>query len=135
MKKPTVLVVDDSKPILVLLKAVLGRNYDVFAANDGFGAMDWLMRGNKPDIVISDLNMPNIDGVELISYLSNSSYYCNIPVLVLSGADENDILKKQIGFHVAGFIAKPFDPSVLLEKVANAIFRKEHSKNGSFQIS
>lgn len=121
MRKPVILIVDDSKPILCLLKVVLGKQFNVFAANDGFSAMNWLMEGNRPDLVISDLQMPNIDGPELIAYLSNSSYYEGVPILVLSGVPESDIVENFEKMHITDYVTKPFDPSELLAKINKAL--------------
>ena len=127
MKKPMILVVDDSKPILCLLKVVLEKKFDVFAAIDGFDAMSWLMDGNRPDIIISDLEMPNISGVELISYLSNSSYYDDVPILVLSGAEEGEIADRCGKLRIADYLTKPFDPAELLEKVDKVLNRSQET--------
>lgn len=134
MKKPKILIVDDSKPILCLLEVVLGKRYDVFAAQDGFSAMSWLMEGNWPDLIISDLQMPNIDGVELLTYLSCTDHYQEVPVIVLSGSDESEIIKKCRNMAITGFITKPFDPAELLEKVEKAIRKDEDGslKNSFF---
>jgi len=134
MKKPVILVVDDSKPILSLLKVILGRKFDVYAANDGFGAMDWLMQGNKPDLIISDLQMPNIDGTELITYLSNSSYYEGVPVLILSGADNETIIENCKNMRIFDYIRKPFDPTDLLDKIDKALGPTEQYANGSILV-
>jgi len=117
MKKPTILIVDDSRPILCLLEVILGKKFEVFAVTDGFMAINWLQEGNKPDLIITDLQMPNIDGREFISHLSNSIYYDNIPVLVLSGSDENEILKYCERLKIAGYLTKPFDPVELIDKI------------------
>ena len=119
-----ILVVDDSKPILYLLKVILGKKFHVFGATDGFEAMNWLMEGNRPDLIISDLQMPNIDGFELIAHISSSSYYGDIPVLVLSGTREDDIRKRCGDMHIAGYVTKPFDPAELINKVEGALNRK-----------
>lgn len=134
MKKPRILIVDDSKPILCLLEVILGKHFDVFAAQDGFSAMNWLMEGNKPDLIISDLQMPHIDGVELLTYLSCTDYYNGTPVLVLSGADESEIIEKCRDMAIAGYITKPFDPAELLEKVNTALQKKGPLK-GSFLMN
>jgi DNA-binding response OmpR family regulator len=136
MKKPKILIVDDSKPILCLLEVILGKRFDVFAANDGFSAMNWLMEGNRPDLIISDLQMPHIDGVELLTYLSCTDYYNGVPVLVLSGADESEIIKKCHDMSIAGYITKPFDPAELLEKVETALNKNEQgSLKDSFLLN
>lgn len=127
MRKPKILIVDDSKPILCLLEVVLGKKFDVFAANDGFSAMSWLMEGNKPDVILSDLQMPNIDGVEFITYLSGSDYYNQVPVLVLSGANEEEVTQKYGALQIAGYITKPFDPAELIEKIDSALKQKANA--------
>lgn len=134
MKKPRILIVDDSKPILCLLEVVLGKKFDVFAANDGFSAMNWLMEGNKPDLIISDLQMPNIDGGELITYLSGSDYYRETPVLVLSGTSEEEMSERYGRLQVAGYITKPFDPAELIVKIEMALQEKGKmiNSNGGF---
>lgn len=136
MKKPVILVVDDSKPILCLLKVVLGKRFNVFAASDGFGAMNWLMEGNRPDIVISDLQMPNIDGLELINYMSSSSYYEGIPILVLSGADKDEVTEQVDKMQITDYVTKPFDPAELINKIDRALDRTKQgqSANGSFLL-
>jgi two-component system chemotaxis response regulator CheY len=136
MKKPVILVVDDSKPILCLLKVVLGKRFNVFAASDGFGAMNWLMEGNRPDVVVSDLQMPNIDGIELISYLSSSSYYEGIPILVLSGADQEEVTEHFDKTQITDYVTKPFDPAELINKIDRALDKTEQgqSANGSFLL-
>lgn len=137
MKKPKILIVDDSKPILCLLEVVLGKKFDVFAANDGFSAMNWLMEGNKPDLIISDLQMPNIDGVELITYLSGSDYYNEVPVLVLSGADESEVAEKYGKLQIAGYVGKPFDPAELIQKIEQVLGKSEpaYNSNGMFRLN
>jgi len=123
MKKPVILIVDDSKPILCLLKVILQSKFDVFAAMDGFEAMTWLMEGHRPDLIISDLEMPNINGMEFIAYISNSSYYDHVPVLVLSGISEPEIQARSKELHITDFVTKPFDPAELLEKINKALYK------------
>jgi two-component system chemotaxis response regulator CheY len=134
MKKHRILIVDDSKPILCLLKVILGKKFDVFAAIDGFDAMNWLMEGNRPDVIISDLEMPNINGTELIAYVSNSSYYDNVPVLVLSGAGEDEIRERCGEMRITDFVTKPFDPAELLEKVNKVLDKNEAAGNRTFLL-
>ena len=87
--KKKVLIIDDSKPIRLLLDAILGRHYTVMTAQDGLEAMAWLSKGNAADVIITDLHMPNIDGWELLEHLSGSYLYKDIPVMVLSGEVPN----------------------------------------------
>lgn len=132
MKKQKILIVDDSKPMLCLLEAILGKKFKVFIAIDGFEAMTWLTEGNKPDLIICDMQMPYIDGLELITYLSKNAYYSSVPILVLSGADKEEVLKQCEHLQIVNYISKPFDPQELLEKVNAALINVKQSEKNRF---
>jgi len=134
MTRPKILIVDDSKPILSLLRVILGKKFDVYSAIDGFDAMNWLMSGHRPNLIISDLQMPNIDGQELSAYIANSSYYEGIPIIILSGADESEIQECCKGMPITDYITKPFDPKELLEKVNRALQSKTSVSTESFPL-
>jgi two-component system, chemotaxis family, chemotaxis protein CheY len=116
MKKKTILVVDDSAPMRILLEAMLGHKYKVFAATDGLVATMWLSKGNMPDMIITDIQMPNIDGWQLAKNLSGNALYSDIPILVLSGMDLNGNTTPLYP-NVAKVMSKPFDPIKLIEIV------------------
>jgi CheY-like chemotaxis protein len=125
--KKTVLIIDDSLPIRYLLEAILSKKYIVFSAGDGQSAMAWLRTGNMPDLIITDLQMPNINGWELIEYLGSSNLYQKIPVMILSGIiNSKEIFQNKQQENVKGIITKPFDPVVLMEKV-DGIFENRHA--------
>ncbi len=123
MKKPKILLVDDSRPILRLLEVLLNKKYEVFAASSVLTALNWLHDNNTPDLIITDIQMPSIDGVEFISHLENSSYYSDIPILILSGYDDEEISERCQKLKIAGYITKPFDPIQLKESI-NEILTK-----------
>ncbi len=128
--KNNILIVDDSKPILCLLEAILGRYYQINAVSDGLAAIDWLSLGNKPDLIISDVQMPNIDGWELAQHLSTSALYEDIPIIILSGVNGEEIKNKCEAYGVSDYINKPFDPLHLLEKVRNIFAMPPLKKKG-----
>jgi two-component system, chemotaxis family, chemotaxis protein CheY len=113
--KKTILVVDDSAPMRFLLEAMLGHRYKVYAATDGLVATMWLNNGNVPDLIITDVQMPNIDGWQLARNLSGNSLYSDIPVIVLTGMDIRDNVPHYP--NVTRVLNKPFDPIKLLEIV------------------
>jgi two-component system, chemotaxis family, chemotaxis protein CheY len=115
MKKKTILVVDDSAPMRILLEAMLGPKYKVFAATDGLVATMWLSNGNLPDMIITDIQMPNIDGWQLAKNLSGNALYSDIPIIVLTGMDLNN--NTPLYPNVAKVMNKPFDPVRLIEIV------------------
>ncbi len=119
--KNNILIVDDSKPILCLLEAILGKYYSVTSVSDGLAAIDWLTGGNKPDLIISDVQMPLIDGWALARHVSSSALFKDIPIIILSGADSEEIKSKCDEFGINEYLLKPFDPIHLLEKVKNIL--------------
>lgn len=116
--KKTILIIDDSEPIRFLLETFLKRKYKVVSAIDGFSAMLWLAKGNKPDLIITDIQMPNIDGWELIEHLNSNELYNDVPVIVLSGAAAP---RDNANYKIAEFIRKPFDPMNLMSTVDKSI--------------
>lgn len=119
--KKKVLIIDDSRPIRLLLEAVFSREFTVISAEDGLAAMSWLSGGNTADLIITDLQMPHIDGWELVQFLSGSHLYRDIPVIVLSA-----VLNPSDGgighcSNVRAFVTKPFDPVKLVELAHNIL--------------
>ncbi len=90
----------------------------MFSAPDGLVAMAWLSKGNMADLIITDLAMPNVDGWELLEYLSESQLYKDIPVVVLSG-NTNVHLEEVTSLYqnVHEVMRKPFNPIDLLDRV------------------
>jgi two-component system chemotaxis response regulator CheY len=123
MKKKTILVVDDSAPMRILLEAMLGHKYKVFAATDGLVATMWLSNGNMPDMIITDIQMPNIDGWQLTKNLSGNALYSDIPIIVLTGMDLNN--NTPIYPNVARVMNKPFDPVRLIEIVDQYLMARQ----------
>ena len=115
-----VLIVDDSSAIRAYVRAALesaGLDFEVAEAVSGFEALRLLPRQSF-DLLILDINMPNIHGLELISMLRRSDQYKDTPVLVISSeASERD---RQRAFELGanGFLAKPFESEALLGEIA-----------------
>ncbi|MGI8952113.1 MAG: response regulator [Chitinophagaceae bacterium] len=135
--KHTLLIIDDNDAILQVLKKLFEKKYQVFTASDGVEAITILARGIMPHLIISDLNMHNINGYELIGHLSTSKMYNKIPVIILSGSYQLDptFLKDQLV--VAQVLNKPFDPILLLNIVEEIIFKNEYypnSEKGRYKI-
>jgi two-component system chemotaxis response regulator CheY len=112
-----ILAVDDSKTIREMVAFTLkGAGYDVIEAEDGKTALALFGHG-KIDAVITDLNMPNMNGFELIRALRANLSYKFIPILMLT--TEGDDSKKQEGKSAGatGWVVKPFNPDKLLEVI------------------
>lgn len=114
------LIVDDELSSRRLLTYLLDPHYSVFCANNGQEAKTWLDEGNKADLIITDIQMPIMDGISLIELLEKEVAYKNVPVIVISSQSEEQIngrLQKPL---VYGLLNKPIDPKTLywrIEKV------------------
>lgn len=125
-----ILIVDDDPAIRSLLEHIfdtsLGKRFQVVSKPDGFEAMLWLERGNIPDLIITDLSMPNVDGNLLIDLLKSSGFYRRIPLIVVSGSDESEKKKAALTNKVHAIIKKPFNPEVLLQHVNELLYGKRN---------
>lgn len=114
----TILIADDSASMRAMLIAILEPlgDYNVVEASSGFEALRLLPRENV-DLILTDINMPDINGLELISYLRNNPNYKNIPVFIISTeGSAKDIEKgKQLG--ADEYLVKPFSPAILQQLI------------------
>ncbi|MGN6618633.1 MAG: response regulator [Ilyomonas sp.] len=122
--KQKLLIIDDDEAIFTLLKQIFIKKYSVYTAYDGVEALCYLSDKLIPDLIITDLNMDNINGYELIKHLSSSKILNKIPVIVLSNMpriETEDLKRYPI---VAEVFAKPFDPLVLSNFVGKLLSGK-----------
>jgi len=117
MMSKKILAVDDSKTMRDMVSFTLkGAGYDVLEAADGLLALDALV-SQSVDLVITDINMPNMDGISLVKALRENPSFSSTPILVLT--TESDDSKKNEGRDAGatGWIVKPFEPEKLLKVV------------------
>ncbi|WP_020593099.1 response regulator [Kiloniella laminariae] len=113
-----VLAVDDSKTMRDMVSFTLrSAGHDVIEASDGRDALSKLMGSGRVDLVITDVNMPNMDGLALVKEIRANPTHRLTPILVLT--TEADGAKKEEGRAVGatGWIVKPFNPEKLLQVV------------------
>lgn len=117
--RKTVLVVDDNKLILEMLKNILSKDYQVFTAEDGLEAYKETL-SKKPHVILVDKEMPKLDGYGLISSLRNLPETKNIPTILISGtiSTEEELTAFEKGFY--DVIHKPIQPSVVQARVKRA---------------
>lgn len=112
----TVLVVDDSKTMRDMVTFTLtGAGYQVVQAGDGKEAVGKLSNGSKPALVVTDLNMPEMDGIALIKEIRKMPALKFTPILMLTteSSDERKSEGKAAG--ATGWIVKPFNPEQFLK--------------------
>jgi DNA-binding response OmpR family regulator len=127
--KKQILAIDDSKAIRFLLQTILSKDYQVITMPDGCSAMYWLSKRNLPDLIIADPQLPDMDNWELIHQLSSSGIYGDIPLLVLSGLDNQETQVKCIEFGVSKYFLKPFNPVDLLTSINNLMKKQVVDKS------
>lgn len=112
-----VLAVDDSKPMLAMLsKCLVSGGHEVVKAVDGVEALDQL-REHSPDIVITDLNMPNMDGLEFIEAARKEPAGSAVPILLLTTETAQVLKDRARAVRATGWLTKPFDPDQILNLV------------------
>ena len=121
-KTTRILTVEDSASMRALLNhALSSQGFDVAQAEDGEVALEWLAL-NEVDVVITDINMPRLDGFGLIEKLRQGNRHRDRPILVLTteSSEEKKARAREAG--ATGWIVKPFDP----EKLCAAVRRVAH---------
>lgn len=120
-KRKQVLIVDDEPSILKLLNFILSKQYSIHAMESGYKAHLWLEDGNFPDIIILDLHMPHFDGTSFLKSIKISGYYREIPVIILSAAEDLEQTVANLPFKVEAFFPKPFNPESLKEEIVKVL--------------
>lgn len=116
-----ILLVDDKTEFRKLVKLFLSKNYDVETAENGLQALSLLSNGYIPNIIISDLVMPEVDGRTLVSQLKSSGVFNHIPVIILSCIDKSSERIELIKAGANDFLIKPFNPEELEIRIENIL--------------
>ncbi|MDR0551981.1 MAG: response regulator [Spirochaetaceae bacterium] len=119
----TILAVDDVATNLTTIRSILHDYYEVCLARTVEGAFMVLER-SKVDLVLCDISMPGMDGFQFLTEIRANSRYSKIPVIFITGHTSQDFVQKAISAGVNGYIIKPVDANILLEKVHNTLFEK-----------
>ena len=137
-----VLVVEDSVSARAFVRAVLegpefaaaggtGEACEVVEAQSGFEAMRLLPRGPY-DLIITDINMADINGLELIRFIRKSSHHASTPLLIISSLRGEVDIERGLSLGANGFLGKPFTPEQLCFECAKLMSRPAEARAGSF---
>lgn len=115
-----ILVVDDSTTVVKFVSFSLkNKGFEVVTACDGMDAIEKISNmSEKVDLVITDLNMPNLDGYGLIDTLRNNERFLNTPIIILTSEEAEEDKKKGIEVGANSYLVKPFKPAMLIEEVS-----------------
>jgi DNA-binding response OmpR family regulator len=118
-QKRTVLIIDDEVDALTLFSRAIGTMFDLVTKHDGSEALKWLQAGNVPDLILTDVMMPNMNGEEFIKILRTSKSHRHTPIIVVSA---NNDVRTRIKFLQLGandYLGKPVHPEELVLRVNN----------------
>lgn len=119
----TVLAIDDINSTLAIIEYTLNKKYKVIKMGNGKEAIDWLQQGNLPDLIICDLHMPEMEGVEFIKHVRASGFFQDIPLIILSSNEMSSVRIKCLKAGADDFMMKPFNPEELEARVDNLLRR------------
>ena len=118
MSSKVVMVVDDSESIRkFLVFAIRAQGFGVIAARDGMEALEKLSK-NKVDLIITDLNMPNMDGFEFLKAIREDREYRDVPVIILSSLTNEQDIETGMKLGANSYLLKPFDQKRIQYEVA-----------------
>lgn len=120
--KKKVLIVDDKPTIAKVIQVYIAETFDCVFFEDPIQAIAWLNKGNFPDLIISDINMPNMSGVDFLDYVKKNDLFKSIPFVILSSEDSTSQKIALLEKGADDYISKPFNPmelKVRLKKIVS----------------
>ena len=127
LQKANILIIDDHDAVRLLLGLTLKNRFDVITKKDGIEGMAWLSAGNIPDLIMLDMQMPRLNGLEFLKQIRTSGMFREIPVILVSANDNEYEITQSFGLGIVDFIRKPFNPIKLKEKVDNILNKKTNN--------
>jgi CheY-like chemotaxis protein/nitrogen-specific signal transduction histidine kinase len=123
------LIIDDEEDLTSMLSFRLkNRGFNIFTASDGDKGIE-LAKKNKPDLILLDLMMPDMDGYEVSKRLKSSSDTKHIPILIFSALGNKNTQESMQKLGAEGFIEKPFEPEDLVKKIDNVLEARNGQEN------
>ena len=124
-KKYTILLVEDEESMVTLIKYNLEQEGYIFSSvKNGKLALEFCDR-QRPDLILSDISMPEMDGYELRERLIGNENFRDIPFIFLTAKTQTDDKFRGMGLGVNHFLIKPFEPELLLLTISNILGGKE----------
>lgn len=117
---PNVLIVDDSAAIRKILQRVLKQSEvplgNILEAGDGVQALE-VLKSNPVDLVLTDINMPNMDGLQLLAQIKSNAQWSGIQVVMITTEGNQARVMEAVGLGAAGYVKKPFTADQIKEKL------------------
>ena len=120
-EKPKILIADDSEINRALLKEILGDGYDYLEAEDGAAAVELMRQRTDISLLLLDLMMPGMDGFDVLRVMKYHTWLDEIPVIVISAAEDTANIERAYDLGVADYIRRPFERIMILRRVKNIL--------------
>jgi DNA-binding response OmpR family regulator len=119
--KKKILILDDKESIAKIISFYLSAEFDIIWYEHPLKGIAWLQAGNIPDLIISDIKMPEMRGDEFLKYLKSNDMFKSIPVIMLSSEDSTSERIRLLSEGAADYIVKPFNPMELKVRLKKII--------------
>lgn len=123
---PKLFIIEDDPSIQMVLSKFLSKTFELDVFGSAMNALTALQEGNIPDIIISDLHIPGLSGIELLKQIKSSGIFSRVPVVMLSGEENSETRIKCLEAGADDFVVKPFSPREL--EVRLKLILKRHGK-------
>ncbi|MDT3402218.1 hybrid sensor histidine kinase/response regulator transcription factor [Mucilaginibacter terrae] len=127
-EKQTILVIDDNTEISNYIRQIFSLEFTVYQADNGNAGLE-MIRKHLPDIIICDIVMPGINGLDLCQMVKSDSATSHIPIILLTGETAPDLRIKGLEEGAVDFISKPFDKELLVARVRGIMKNKKELQN------
>ncbi len=125
---PSILIVDDDESTSRLYSAYLEESFNVTICSSGSNAIEWLKQ-NQVNLIISDIRMPDIDGISLRKYVNENSKTELIPFIFISAIKEKDVIDKACNLGIDDLLHKPISKTQLLQSINRVLHRNKQIEN------
>lgn len=118
----SILIVDDSDMVLNFISKLFKNQFNCILASDGRKAIQEISKDNNIKGILLDLNMPGVNGFEVLDYLKNNDLLAKYPVSIITGADDKDTIQRAFTYQIVDMLQKPFnerDVQRIIERTIN----------------
>ncbi len=125
--KKCILAVDDNAIVLTRISDTLSNDYEVVTVNSGMRALRYL-KEEKPDLILMDIKMAQMDGIETLRKIRSMEDREDIPVIMLTGVEDKDVVVESAKLGIDDYILKPFYSDELLKRIRRVIDQEEKER-------
>lgn len=122
-----IVAVDDSGIVLKMLETLLSRHYDYHAFSKGMRALKYL-KDVTPDLIILDIDMPEIDGYEMLRMIRENTFLKEVPVIFLTSNNDKQHVVKAVQGGANDYVVKPINGDILMDKIHTLLKEEKKGK-------